>query len=57
MAYIAETHSDNEHTLGSEQSRVREKPGRNPIVTKFFTEELDLEAEAYRKRNAKSGQK
>ncbi|KAJ7137193.1 hypothetical protein C8R44DRAFT_869253 [Mycena epipterygia] len=56
MAFIEEAHSDDEYSLGGEH-RVREKPGRNPVVTKFFLEELDTEAEVYRKRNAKSGQK
>ncbi|KAJ7845092.1 hypothetical protein B0H13DRAFT_2410480 [Mycena leptocephala] len=42
---------------GGEVRRVREKPGRNPVVARFFREELDPEAEAYRKRNAKRGQK
>ncbi|KAJ7195941.1 hypothetical protein GGX14DRAFT_574639 [Mycena pura] len=57
MAYIAEVHSDDEHSAGGEVRRVREKPGRNPVVARFFREELDPEAEAYRKRNAKRGQK
>jgi hypothetical protein len=51
MAYIQEVHSDDE------DGHVREKPGRNPIVTKFFLEEVDPAAEAYRKRNMKSGQR
>ncbi|KAJ7818403.1 hypothetical protein B0H14DRAFT_2601283 [Mycena olivaceomarginata] len=55
MAFIEEAHSDDEHS--SEQRRVREKPGRNPVVGRFFREELDPAAEAYRKRNAKPGQR
>ncbi|KAJ6450953.1 hypothetical protein C8R47DRAFT_1170681 [Mycena vitilis] len=53
MACVQEAHSDDEHSSG----RVREKPGRNPVVGKFFRTELDPAAEAYRKRNAKSGQR
>ncbi|KAJ7789656.1 hypothetical protein B0H14DRAFT_3891746 [Mycena olivaceomarginata] len=37
--------------LGPRQAR------RNPTVTRFFLEKLDVEAEEYRKRNAKGGQK
>ncbi|KAJ7729881.1 hypothetical protein B0H14DRAFT_3169164 [Mycena olivaceomarginata] len=51
MAYIQEVHSDDE------DGHVREKPGCNPIVTKFFLEEVDPAAEAYRKRNMTSGQR
>ncbi|KAJ7459005.1 hypothetical protein FB451DRAFT_1406171 [Mycena latifolia] len=51
MAFIQESHSDDE------DGRVREKPGRNPVVARFFLEELDPAAEVYRKRNAKPGQK
>ncbi|KAJ6533949.1 hypothetical protein B0H10DRAFT_2246995 [Mycena sp. CBHHK59/15] len=54
---IEEAHSDNEHTPTSGESRVREKPGRNPIVAQFFHKELDPAAEEYRKRNAKWGKK
>ncbi|KAJ6503590.1 hypothetical protein C8R45DRAFT_1091367 [Mycena sanguinolenta] len=55
MVCIAEAHSDDEHS--SSESRVREKPGRNPIVAQFFREELDPEAEGYRKCNMKKGQR
>ncbi|KAF8173147.1 hypothetical protein K438DRAFT_1772251 [Mycena galopus ATCC 62051] len=55
MACVGEAHSDDEHS--SEQRRVREKPGRNPVVGRFFRKELDPAAEAYRKRNAKPGQR
>ncbi|KAJ6580455.1 hypothetical protein DFH09DRAFT_1076711 [Mycena vulgaris] len=51
VAYIQEAHSDDEDGC------VREKPGRNPVATQFFLEELDPAAEVYRKRNAKAGQK
>ncbi|KAF8205248.1 hypothetical protein K438DRAFT_1757234 [Mycena galopus ATCC 62051] len=57
MAFIEEAHSDDEHTLVGGQRSVRKKPGRNPVVGKFFRKVLDVEAEAYRKRNAKAGQK
>jgi hypothetical protein len=57
MAYIEEAHSDDEHSAGGELRPVREKPGRNPVVARFFREELNPEAEAYRKHNAKRGQK
>ncbi|KAJ7463016.1 hypothetical protein FB451DRAFT_1404170 [Mycena latifolia] len=46
-----ESHSDDE------DGRVREKPGRNPVVARFFLKELDPAAEVYRKCNAKPGQK
>ncbi|KAJ6448767.1 hypothetical protein C8R45DRAFT_947782 [Mycena sanguinolenta] len=55
MICIAEAHSDDEHS--SSESRVREKPGRNPIIAQFFREELDPEAEVYCKRNMKKGQR
>ncbi|KAJ7894331.1 hypothetical protein B0H14DRAFT_3854419 [Mycena olivaceomarginata] len=55
MAYVQETHSDDEHDNGVPW--VHDKPGRNPTVTRFFLEKLDVEAEEYRKRNAKGGQK
>ncbi|KAJ7098404.1 hypothetical protein C8R44DRAFT_889020 [Mycena epipterygia] len=55
MAFIKEAHSDDEHTL--EHCRVHEKPGRNPVVAKFFCEELDVPAENYRKHNTKQGQR
>lgn len=51
MTYVQEAHSDDE------DGNVREKPGRNPVVGEFFVNELDPEAEHYRKRNAKGGQK
>jgi len=50
MAFIQEAHSDDE------DGHVREKPGRNPVATQFFLEELDPAAEVYRKRNTKAGQ-
>ncbi|KAJ6463052.1 hypothetical protein C8R47DRAFT_1238749 [Mycena vitilis] len=53
MASVQEAHSDDEQSSG----RVRMKPGRNPIIGRFFREELDPAAEEYRKRNAKRGQK
>ncbi|KAJ6568316.1 hypothetical protein DFH09DRAFT_1080702 [Mycena vulgaris] len=56
MMYVKEVHSDDEHTE-SEQTHVREKPGRNPVVTQFLVDEIDPAAEAYRKRNTKSGQR
>ncbi|KAJ7640002.1 hypothetical protein DFH06DRAFT_1478028 [Mycena polygramma] len=53
MASVQEAHSDDEQSSGC----VRMKPGRNPVVGRFFREELDPAAEEYRKRNAKRGQK
>ncbi|KAJ7760233.1 hypothetical protein DFH07DRAFT_957607 [Mycena maculata] len=50
-------HSDDEHSAGGEVRRVREKTGHNPVVIQFFLEELNPEAEKYRKRNVKRGQK
>ncbi|KAJ7832021.1 hypothetical protein B0H14DRAFT_3712782, partial [Mycena olivaceomarginata] len=50
-----QTHSDDERDNGVPW--VHDKPGRNPTVTRFFLEKLDVEAEEYRKRNAKGGQK
>ncbi|KAJ7771288.1 hypothetical protein DFH07DRAFT_953457 [Mycena maculata] len=55
MACVEEAHSDDEHK--DEECYVRAKPGRNPLVAEFFYKELDPAAEAYRKRNAKPGQK
>ncbi|KAJ6450176.1 hypothetical protein C8R45DRAFT_946940 [Mycena sanguinolenta] len=55
MVCIAEAHSYDEHS--SSESCVREKPGRNPIVAQFFREELDPEAEDYRKGNMKKCQR
>lgn len=55
MAFIKEAHSDDEHTVAGR--RVRQKPGRNHVVAKFFRNELDVPAEEYRKRNAKQGQR
>ncbi|KAJ7782587.1 hypothetical protein DFH07DRAFT_949385 [Mycena maculata] len=55
MAFIKEAHSDDEHTTTGRC--VRRKPGRNPVVAKFFRNELDVAAEEYRKRNAKQGQR
>ncbi|KAF8177753.1 hypothetical protein K438DRAFT_1978358 [Mycena galopus ATCC 62051] len=55
MVFIEEAHSDDDHS--GEQHHVRTKPGRNPVVGEFFCQELDTAAEAYRKRNAKPGQK
>ncbi|KAJ7657072.1 hypothetical protein B0H17DRAFT_1213603 [Mycena rosella] len=49
MAYMQEAHFDDEDGC------VREKPGRNPVATQFFLEELDPAAEVYRKCNAKAG--
>jgi hypothetical protein len=55
MVNITEAHSDDEHS--PQGSLVREKPGRNPIVGQFFRNELDVSAEEYRARNAKTGQR
>jgi hypothetical protein len=55
MAYVQETHSDDERDNGVPW--VHDKPGCNSTVTRFFLEKLDVEAEEYRKRNAKGGQK
>ncbi|KAF7353436.1 hypothetical protein MSAN_01532800 [Mycena sanguinolenta] len=55
MVYINEVHSDDEHD--GKVHRVREKTGRNPIVTKFLLETLDVKTEEYRKCNMRSGQK
>lgn len=57
MAHVKEAHSDDEHTSEGAVRRVREKTGRNPVVARFFREELDPEAELYAKRNRKRGQK
>lgn len=57
MAHVKEAHSDDEHTSEGAVHRVREKTGRNPVVARFFHEELDPEAELYAKRNRKRGQK
>ncbi|KAJ6481129.1 hypothetical protein C8R45DRAFT_933027 [Mycena sanguinolenta] len=56
LVYVKEAHSDDEHAKGSPH-RVREKPGRNPTATKFFTQTLDVKTEEYRKRNARPGQR
>jgi hypothetical protein len=56
MAFVDEVHSDNEQDDNGAHW-VRQKPGRNPIVTRFFTENIDVPTEEYRKRNAKGGQK
>ncbi|KAF7372994.1 hypothetical protein MSAN_00506700 [Mycena sanguinolenta] len=53
MVYVDEVHSDDEH---GEVRHVREKPGRNPVVTKFLLETLDVETENYKKRNGRRGQ-
>jgi hypothetical protein len=55
MAFIKEVHSDDKHT--PQGRRVRQKLGRNPVAARFFIEEVDVQAEEYRKRNAKPGQK
>lgn len=55
MVCVEEAHSDDEHRDGVRH--VRHKPGRSPVPAKFFHKELDPAAEAYRKRNAKPGQK
>ncbi|KAJ7032234.1 hypothetical protein C8F04DRAFT_1359439 [Mycena alexandri] len=55
MANITESHSDDEHH--PQHSLVRKKPGRNPIMGRFYREELDVSAEEYRTRNAKAGQR
>ncbi|KAJ7240982.1 hypothetical protein C8J57DRAFT_1013814, partial [Mycena rebaudengoi] len=47
MAYVNEVHSDDEHS--SQGRRVRGKPGRNPVLAKFLTSELDVKMEEYRK--------
>ncbi|KAJ7746178.1 hypothetical protein DFH07DRAFT_963050 [Mycena maculata] len=54
MACVEEAHSDDEHRNGV--CYTRNKPGRNPVPAKFFHEDLDPAAEAYRKRNTKPGQ-
>jgi hypothetical protein len=56
MLYVEQVHSDDEYT-GPGLHLVCEKPGRNPVVTKYVTETLDIESEVYRKRHAKCGQK
>ncbi|KAK7063350.1 hypothetical protein R3P38DRAFT_2818270 [Favolaschia claudopus] len=47
MVAIKEAHSDDEHV--GKTRYVRDKPGRNPTVTRFFLQELDPEAERYRR--------
>ncbi|KAJ7867130.1 hypothetical protein B0H13DRAFT_1897722 [Mycena leptocephala] len=56
MVYINEVHSDDERSQDRGGRRVREKPGRNPIVGRFVVEVLDAKAEEYRERNGKPGQ-
>ncbi|KAK7007543.1 hypothetical protein R3P38DRAFT_2553003, partial [Favolaschia claudopus] len=47
MIAIKEAHSDDEHV--GKTRYVRDKPGRNPTVARFFLQELDPEAERYRR--------
>ncbi|KAJ7159114.1 hypothetical protein C8R43DRAFT_948456 [Mycena crocata] len=55
MAFVKESHSDDEHT--PQGHRVRDKPGRSPVAGKFFVSEIDVKTAEYRKRNPVRGQK